>query len=142
MDTEIKMILINGSDGTSESVAGEKIESGIFRLMENPILNCKINYGTVVKVIEDKNGDLVLSKIVRASNYKTRQFILSSSLNESDLRTKIGQPILDAGGYWEVVMGGIAFIHILKDSSFSIDELFKINNYHPSEIVDDSNNGV
>jgi hypothetical protein len=99
MDAEIKMILIKEPEGGSESIAGEKIEADTFRLLENPILNFRINYGTVVRVIEDKNGDLIMSKIVRASNYKTRQFLLNSSLNENDLRTKIGQPIIDAGGH-------------------------------------------
>lgn len=143
MEPVIKTIKLKDANGSgSEMIAAEQVSDDTFRLLENPVFNCKINYGTTVKVIEDANGDLVMSKIIRASDYKTRLFMLSRSLNEMELRTKIGQPILDAGGMWEVVFGGIAFIHIPKDSSFNIDELFKINNYFPTEIIDDTKGGV
>ncbi|MFT3701779.1 MAG: hypothetical protein QM802_05390 [Agriterribacter sp.] len=142
MDTEIKTIFIKDFNGGSESVAAEKIGDNTFRLLENPVLNCKINYGTVVGVAIDNDGRFIMTKIVRASNYKTRQFLLGSSVIEHDLMTKIGNPIIEAGGHWEIVMGGIAFIHTLKDSDFDIDALFKKNNYYPTEIVDDSNNCI
>ena len=143
MGTLIKMIKIrSGDDGGSETVAAEQIDAETFKLVENPVLNCRINYGTIIKVIQDLNGELVMSKIIRASDFRTRQFMLSASLNETQLRTQIGQPILDAGGMWEVVFGGIAFIHLPKNSTFDLNKLFKSNEYYPSEIVDDTNGGA
>jgi len=139
VDRKIKLVKINISDGGSETVVAEQTGADTFKLLENPVFSCKINYGTIVRALPDKNGELILSKIIRASDFKTRQFFLSDSLNESELRIKIGQPIIDAGGTWEVVFGGISFIHIPKNSSFDLDELFKQNNYFPSEIVDDIN---
>jgi len=136
-----KIIIKNGEDGSSETVYGEQIDADTFVLVENPIMNCRINYGTKVRVIQDLNGELVMTKVIKASGFQTRMFFLNSSLNETQLRTKIGQPILDAGGMWEVVFGGIAFVHLPKDSNFNLDELFKINEYYPSEIVDDTKVG-
>jgi hypothetical protein len=128
MEPIIKPIKINSPDGGSETVDAEQVDNDVFKLIENPIMHCRINYGTLVKAHTDANGDLVLSKIVRASNFKTRQFFLSASLTETELRTKIGQPVLDAGGMWEVVFGGICFVHIPKDSGFDLDELLMIQN--------------
>lgn len=133
------MITLKDPQGSgSETLAAEQITADTFKLLENPILNCRINYGTTVRVTEDANGELVMSKIISASDYMTRRFMLSNSLNETELRTKIGKPILDAGGMWEVVFGGIAFVHIPKDSTFNIDQIFKENNYFPTEIIDDT----
>jgi hypothetical protein len=143
MDTLIKMIkIISGDNGGSETVAGEQIDSDTFKLIENPVFNCRINYGTIVKAIQDLSGELVMSKIIRASDFRTRQFMLSASLIEIQLKTQIGQPILDAGGMWEVVFGGITFIHLPKNSTFDLDKLFKANEYFPTEIVDDSSGGA
>ncbi|HEX7458392.1 MAG TPA: hypothetical protein VF301_08155, partial [Ginsengibacter sp.] len=47
------------------------------------------------------------------------------SLHNNEFQDKIGQPIINTGGYWEIVFGGIAFIHIPKDINFDIIELFK-----------------
>lgn len=138
MEPIIKAIKINGADGGSETVYAELLDADTYKLLENPVFSCRINYGTIIKAVTDSNGELIFTKIVRASNFKTRQFFLSASLNETELRTKIGQPILDAGGMWEVVFGGICFVHIPKDSNFDLDEFFKKNNYYSSEIVDDT----
>ena len=139
MEPLIKEIkIINIDDGSSETVYAEQIDSDTFKLLENPIFNCRINYGTIVKVIQDSNGELVMSQIMGASDFETRKFFLSASLNEIQLRAKIGQPILDAGGMWEVVFGGIAFVHLPKNSNFNLEQLFKLNDYYPSEIIDDN----
>lgn len=143
MEPLIKMIKIkSGDEGASETVAAAQIDAYTFRLLENSILNCRINYGTTIRVVEDSKGEFTMSKIIRASDFYTRQFMLGASLTESELRIKIGQLILDAGGMWEVAFGGIAFIHIPKDSTFDLDKLFKLHNFCPTEIVGDINGGA
>jgi hypothetical protein len=138
----IKSLKIISQDGGSESVYGEQVGPDTYRLLENPIFSCRINYGTTVKAIADENGDLVLSKLVRASDYKTRQFLLSSSQKVSDVKDKILGEIEEAGGTWEVVMGGIVFVHIPKSSGFDLDQVFKECNYLPTEIVDDDESSL
>jgi hypothetical protein len=137
MDPVIKTIIIQSKEGSSETVYAEQLSEDTFKLMENPLMNCRINYGTIVKVAPRQDGELVFTKIVRVSNFKTRQFFLNGSLNETELRIKLGQPVLDAGGMWEVVFGGICFVHLPRDGNFDLDELFKQHNYFPSEIIDD-----
>jgi hypothetical protein len=97
MEPNIKSIKIISQDGSSECVYGEQVSIDTYRLLENSILTCKINYGTIVKVITDENGDLVSSKLVRASDYKTRKFLISSSQNIANVEGKILDKIEQAG---------------------------------------------
>jgi len=78
---------------------------------------------------------LILVRIVKVSNYKTRKFLLSSYAKDIDFSKRIGDPIITAGGTWEIAKGGIAFIHIPKESSFDLNSLFKENDFHPPEIT-------
>jgi hypothetical protein len=136
MEPVIKSIKIISQDGSSESVYGEQVGIDTYRLLENPLFSCQINYGTTVKAIADEKGELVLSKLIRASDYKTRCF-LSNSQDIADVREKILDKIQQAGGTWEVAMSGLLFVHIPKNSGFDLDLLFKECNYLPTEIVDD-----
>ncbi|WP_460552285.1 hypothetical protein [Ferruginibacter profundus] len=138
MDTLIKSIIINSTDGVSETIAAEFLEYGTYRIIENPVFSFQINYGTIIDAVTDAKGELVFTQIVRASDFKTRKFLLSTSLTEAALRAKLGQLVLDAGGMWEVVFGGICFVHIPENSAFDLDELFKQHDYYPTEITDDT----
>ena len=131
------MIKIVSQDGGSETVAAEQIGTDLYKLLENPILSCRINYGTTIKATANEKGELTLSKIVRLSEFKTRQFLLSASFTESEIREKIGNPIINVRGFWEVVMGGIAYVHIPRTSDFDLDKLLKDINYVYTEIIDD-----
>lgn len=142
MNSDPKNIKIISPDGSSETVFGEQVGDDTFKLLENPILNCRVNFGTTVKVKADENGELVVSRIIRASDYKTRRFLVSSTFNTTDLMQKIGNRIIEAGGTWEIAMGGLAFVHIPKASPFNLDDVFKEHEYFPTEIIDDKNNGT
>ena len=139
-DPEIRMIKIRDRDGAYETVAAEQVSDDKYKLLETPVLSCRINYGTTIKVQPDEKGELEMVKVVRASDYRTRQFILPS-LSEPELMNKLGNPIRDAGGLWEVVFGGIIFIHMPRDSEFDLDALFKSVG-GVTEIVDDQKTGV
>lgn len=141
MEPAIKEIKIKSAEaGSTETVWAEQVGTDTFKILENPVFSCRLNYGTVVKVVED-NGDLIVSKVVRASGYITRQFMLPK-LSNNELRENFGKPILEAGGYWEVVFGGVAFIHLPKNSKFDITKLFSELNYNIIEIADDTKSAV
>jgi hypothetical protein len=132
----IRDISIESSNGEIEKIGAEQVSDDSYMLLENPLFSCRINYGTVVKALPNDKGELILVRIVKASNYKTRKFLLSSYAKDIDFSKRIGDPIIASGGTWEVAMGGIAFIHILKESGFDLDLLFKENDFHPTEITE------
>jgi hypothetical protein len=80
-----------------------------------------------------------MAGIVKESEYKTRQFLLAHA-KDLDFSKTIGDPIIEAGGTWEVAMGGIVFIHFLKDSTFDLDAFFKDNHFNVVEIKEDNQN--
>jgi hypothetical protein len=142
MESNIRHITIKSAErGSSETVAAEQLTPDSYRLVENPVFNCRINYGTVIRAREE-NGSLVMSSILRASTFKTRQFFIDPNYNTVDWGKQIGNPIIEAGGMWEIVMGGICFIHLPKTSTFDLDNFFQDKGYYPSEIINDSEGGV
>ena len=139
-DPEIRMIKIRGQEGAFETVAAEQVSEDTYKLLETPALSCRINYGTTIKVLPDEKGELEMVGVVRASDYKTRRFILPS-IAKADLMEKLGNPICNAGGYWEVVFGGIIFIHMPRASQFDLEALFRSVG-SVTEIVDDNKTDI
>lgn len=137
----IRSIKIVSPEGGSETVYAEQLGEVTFRLLENPIFSCHITYGTTVEVEEMQNGDLVVSKLIKASDFNTRRFLLSSSQSER-FNNEVGDTILKTGGFWELAMGGLAFVSIPKNSTFDLIQFFKEIHFNPSEIIDDAKNGA
>ena len=136
MEKSIKLIILKGEGGSSETIAAEEISENTFKVIENPVFNCRISFGTIVKVTENAEKEMVVSKVVRASDYKTKHFLLSSISNIAEFKIKIGNPIIEAGGFWELVMGGMLYVNLPRESTFNIDEIFRSNNLFPTEIVE------
>jgi len=90
---------LNGQDVTNQVLPANNLT---FFFIQNPLFSCKINYGTIVKAISNNKGELVLIGIVKASEYKTRQFLLSNNAKDSDFINKIGDPIIAVGGTREL----------------------------------------
>jgi hypothetical protein len=137
---EIRMIKVRHSDGAYETVAAEQVTPDTYMLLESPTLTCKVNYGDTVSVQPDVNGELEMVKVVSSSDYKSRRFLLPR-LSQSELMEKLGNPIKEAGGLWEVDMGGIIIVHMPLDSSYDLEALFKSLG-SSVEIKDDAETGV
>ena len=134
----IKIIHLPFPEGDgSETVAAEEIGADTYTILENPIFSCRLNYGTTVKAIANEKGDLVVSKVIRASRYKTTKFLLSSVEDQRIIKEKIGPPLLEIGGTWEIAMGGLVFIHVPVDSHFELKKLFTDLEFYPTEIIDE-----
>jgi hypothetical protein len=137
-ESVIRDINIESSKGVIEKIGAEQVSDDSYILVENPLFSSRINYGTVVKAVPNDKGELILVRIVKASSYKTRKFLLSSYARDCDFSKSVGDPITAVGGAWEVATGGIAFIHIPKESGFDLDLLFKEIDFHPPEIQEDN----
>src|SRR5688572_3572924 len=111
-----KIILVNG-----ETVAAEQVGLDTYKLLESPVFSCQVNYGTVVRALPSEKGNLDMVKVIRASDFFTRQFITSPEYIEDMFKATVGKKILDACGTWETAMGGILFIHIPRNSDFDLD---------------------
>ena len=79
----IEKIKLADADGSGvETIYAEKVNTDSFMLLENSIFSCKLNYGTVIQAIPNKDGDLCMTKILKASSLKQENsFSQKYSLN-------------------------------------------------------------
>jgi hypothetical protein len=124
-----KMVTING-----ETVAAEQVGSDTYKLLENPVFSCQINYGTIVRALPSGKEFPDMVKIIRASDFVSRQFLSSPEFIEDMFKPTVGREVLHAGGTWEIAMGGILFIHIPRNSDFDLDASLKQHQISLGEI--------
>jgi len=114
---EIKKIDVNG-----ETIYAEKISDIIYRCEESAIFSEEPVYGAEVEVMNSENG-LKFVRMVKASPFHTRRYIWSKEFMETDKCKQILDKIMTAGGFWEIAMGGVVFLHIPIEKESLLDEL-------------------
>ena len=103
-----------------------QIESNQFKLNYNDPFLEELTYGVQFEVEENKTskGEYIFKKITKESEFTSDTYTLPSLLNETELR-KIGDKIIESGGYWEVMFGGIAYVNLPKGSEINILKEFE-----------------
>lgn len=123
---DIKMYVPDeASTGTYEVI---QVSENTYKLTNNDPFSEILTYGTIIEVLpEKKDGDTYIFKRVHAESEYILQVIgLPFSLNETEMRV-VGQMIIDEGGYWEVIFGGMVYVNLPKTSKLNvIDELNKL----------------
>lgn len=123
---DIKMYVPEeASTGTYEVI---KVSEYTYKLTNNDPFSEVLTYGTIIEVLpEKKNKDTyVFKRVYTQSNYTHQVIGLPSALNETEMRV-VGQMIIDEGGYWEVIFGGMGHVNLPKTSKLNvINELNKI----------------
>ena len=108
-------------DGGSVSgfVSVTSLGNNLYRLEETPFAE----YATFRDVIEvEKVGDsnFVFKRVAEKSQYKCHEWVFSKSLVESEEFKKVLKRVGDEGGHWEIIFGGMVFIHLPIDSNLDI----------------------
>ncbi len=118
---QIKMyIKEEESTGTYDVI---KVGKHLYQLPNNDPFNELLTYGTIIEVYPEtkEEGIYTFKSVFKESEYRVDVFGLPSVLNETELRT-VGQKIMDEGGYWEVIFGGMAYVNLPKTSNFNVDD--------------------
>lgn len=139
METENKIVEIELYDKRllmTGKMYVEKIADTIFRMIDNDIFNCRLTFGTEFETRINGDGKHEIVRIVKESTYVTRRFFLTSQFNSSEYRL-LGDEIVKHGGHWQVDFGGVATINLPQHCTLDIDEIFRIFDFNPTEIVDD-----
>lgn len=131
---EIQISVYNKREKITSSFYVKELSNNIYRMTENDIANCTLTYGTEFETRTNKDGELEVVRILKESPFTTRRFLLNKQFTESDYRV-LGDEIMRVGGFWQVDLG-IATINLPKNSTVDIDEVFKIFNFTPTEIID------
>ncbi|PCJ35646.1 MAG: hypothetical protein COA99_13715 [Moraxellaceae bacterium] len=123
---DIKMYVPEeASTGTYQVI---KVSEHRYKLTNNDPFSEILTYGTTIEVLPEKkdNGALVFKKVYAESDYNLVVINLPISLNETEMRV-VGQMIIDEGGYWEVIFGGMGYVNLPKTSTLNvITELNKL----------------
>jgi hypothetical protein len=120
----------------AESVTVERLSETKFRVAENALSNCRLTVGTEFESRINKDSKYEITRITKGSDFLTRRFMLNNQFTEADYRV-LGDEIVRQGGFWQVDFGSIATVNLPKNLTIDIDEIFKIFNFHPTEIIDD-----
>ena len=112
--------------GISETVRGENRGDNIYYCLESPLFVDSVLYGCEVEV-EEINGVLVFQKIHKASLYETYTYVWSKEFLASKKGKEIKERIIEVGGDWEQVMGGLFLIHLPKEKDYTLSEILKID---------------
>ena len=114
----------------------EKLSETKFRVLENSIWNCRLTLGTEFETRINNESRYEIVKITKESDYLTRRFLLNGQFSEEDYRV-LGDEIMRQGGFWQVDFGNIATVNLPINSTLNLDEIFRVFDFHPAEIVED-----
>ncbi len=98
-----------------------KIAKNKYELTENDPFCEFLSYKTRIEIEDFKKeeGVLEFKRVFKKSDFSLEVIGLPMELNETELR-KIGKMIIDEGGYWEVIFGGMGYVNLPKTSKLNI----------------------
>ena len=82
-----------------------------YQMVNNDPFYPDLSYGTVFEVKKEpyEAGILEFNRISKASDFSLEVYGLPQVLNEKEL-SLIGDLIVKAGGFWEVIFGGMGYL--------------------------------
>lgn len=127
LDKEVEFRMYIPKEKSTGVYYGCKIEDNKFQLTCNDPFYEELSYGTIIEVEpnEMEEGVLKFKKVYKKSEYSLEVIGLPGQLNESELRS-VGQMILDEGGFWEVIFGGMGYVNLPKNSTLNVIEELNI----------------
>jgi hypothetical protein len=131
---EIEITVYDTRLKISSSFYALKLSENLYRMTENDIQNPRLTFGTEFETKLGLDNKLEIFRITKHSEFITRRFFLNSQFNETEYKL-FGDEIMKNGGFWQSDFGGIATINLPKHSKLNIDEIFKMFNFFPSEII-------
>ena len=105
-----------------ETMYAIKVAEDKYRVQGQLLGDVRITYGTIVEARPDEKGELWFYRIDRLSDFITETYLLpEQAIGKRDELRKIGEKVTAIGGAWEIVMGGMVFMYLPKDSNFDVE---------------------
>src|SRR6185295_13325617 len=103
--SDLKQIVVV-TEGTTEYIYCSVIGENLYRCEESSLINECVVYGTEIEVKEEGES-LKFVKIINESPFFIDRLLASKELLDSDRGKKAKEMIMESGGDWEQIMGGI-----------------------------------
>ena len=99
------------ADGSTEDLLLTALGPNIYRAEESCVLG-EFSYKDLIEARPLSDGSLQFLKIVTPSGLKTNCWILSKGVIESEGFQAILDSVMNLGGNWEQVFGGVLLVHL------------------------------
>ena len=131
----VEIEIYNREEGVISTISVERIRDNRFRTIANEIIDERLVYKTEFETRLNSNNQHEISLVDKNSDFITRRFNLTSQFKQSEYKL-LGDEIMKEGGFWQVDFGSIATVNLPKESKLNIDEIFRIFDFKPIEIID------
>ena len=101
---------IRTATGDSERLLLTPIGENLFRVEERSFVTDAV-YRDVIRATEIQDSALLFVEIAERSPLVTNSWILSLELIQSDAVQLVLKQVMDQGGNWEQVFGGVLLVH-------------------------------
>jgi len=112
---------VHFADGSTEQLSLTLLGSGSYRAEESSLVDDSINLGDVIA----NEGGIRFLSVSQKSSYTTLRWTISKSAAESEGLPRFLKQVVEVGGLWEQVMGGLLILHIPQSSAFDAKREFK-----------------
>jgi len=102
------------------------VGTNLYRLDAVPYLSERANYGDIVEAIPDEDGGLRFVRVVQPSGWSTHLYILCRERIEGEAMQAMLRDVLDNGGYWEALFGGLLFICLPPGSTYDLERALRL----------------
>jgi len=93
----------------------------LFRVEQSSFVTDAV-YRDVIRVTETQDGALLFVEIAERSPLKTNTWILSQQVMQSEALESVLKQIMDQGGNWEQVFGGVLIVHTSPETAKEIED--------------------
>ena len=121
MSLEARAYAVHFADGSTEQLSLTLLGSGSYRAEESSLVDDSINLGDVIA----NEGGIRFLSVSQKSSYTTLRWTISKSAAESEGLPRFLKQVVEVGGLWEQVMGGLLILHIPQSSAFDAKREFK-----------------
>ena len=91
---------------------------GVYRLEESPLCSEVASFGDVIEAEQDDVGRLRFRRVVSRAELRTYRWLLPKRIVESEEFRVFCDTVIQAGGMWERVLGGVVMVHLPPSSDY------------------------
>jgi hypothetical protein len=124
-----RLIHVTFEDGSTEDLLLTALGSNFYRAEKSSLLG-EMSYKDVIQAEPLSDGSLRFLEIVTPSGPRTSSWILPKGIIESDGFRAILDYVMELGGNWEQVFGGLLLVHLPPEQANTIEA--RIKEFRPS----------
>lgn len=132
-DEILSIELYNKAERITTTMEVIQVSENVFRATENDLFTEDLTVGTEFETLINEVGKHELVRIVKKSEFTTRQFLWPANINIYNYKNW-GDEIMKNGGFWQIDFGSVVTINLPKDSTLNLDILFKEIGLNISEL--------